>query len=206
MSEAVAVTVVDAGTGNLRSVVAALRKIGADVTLTPDPEVVRRASRVILPGVGAFGEFMRGLRERNLVEALHEVIAAGRPLLGICVGMQALLEVSEEMGVHAGLGILPGRVVRFDLPPAYKVPHTGWNQLWPQRDSPLFAGLRPGDYVYFNHGYYCQVDDPRAVLALTDYGVDFASAVAWENVCGVQFHPEKSQAVGERLLRNFLTL
>jgi glutamine amidotransferase len=206
MSEDVPVTVVDAGTGNLRSVVAALRKIGAAVTLTYDPEVVRRAPRVVLPGVGAFGEFMRGLRERHLDEALRAVIAAGRPLLGICVGMQALLEVSEEMGEHFGLGVVRGRVVRFDLPPGYKVPHTGWNQLWPQWEAPLLAGLRPGDYAYFNHSYICRVDEPAAVLALTDYGVDFVSALAWENCWGVQFHPEKSQAVGERLLRNFLDL
>lgn len=206
MSEAVQVTVVDAGTGNLRSVVAALRKCGAAVTLTHDPEVVRRAPRVVLPGVGAFGEFMRGLRERHLEEALREVVAAGRPLLGICVGMQALLEVSEEMGVHPGLGLVRGRVVHFDLPAGYKVPHTGWNQLWPQRTSPLWQGLRPGDYAYFNHSYYCQVGDPTTILALTDYGVDFVSALEWENCWGVQFHPEKSQAVGERLLRNFLDL
>jgi len=206
MSEPIPVVVVDAGTGNLRSVVAALRKCGAVVTLTHDPEVVRRAERVVLPGVGAFGEFMRGLRERHLEEALREVAAAGRPLLGICVGMQALLEVSEEMGAHAGLGLVRGRVVRFDLPAGYKVPHTGWNQLWPQRTSPLWQGLCPGDYAYFNHSYYCQVSDPTVALSLTDYGLDFVSALAQDHLFGVQFHPEKSQAVGERLLRNFLSL
>jgi glutamine amidotransferase len=203
---AITVTVVDAGTGNLRSVYAALSKCGARVNLIRVPEVVLAAERLVLPGVGAFGEFMQGLRRNNLVEALMEFIRSGRPLLGICVGMQALLEVSEEMGEHSGLGLIPGRVVRFNPPSGFKVPHTGWNQLWPQRESPLLRGLRAGDYAYFNHSYYAAVADPTYILTTTDYPDHFASIVQRENVFGVQFHPEKSQAVGERLLRNFLAL
>lgn len=200
------VTVVDAGTGNLRSVCAALTKCGARVTLTQDPEAVLAAERLVLPGVGAFGEFMQGLQRNHLVEALTAFIRTGRPLLGICVGMQALFEVSEEMGKHAGLGLIPGQVVRFNPPPGFKVPHTGWNQLWPQRESSLLSGLHPGDYAYFNHSYYAAAADASCILATTDYPNHFASVVQRENVFGVQFHPEKSQAVGERLLRNFLAL
>jgi glutamine amidotransferase len=200
------VVVVDAGTGNLRSVVGALTKIGASVRVTSLPEDVLNAERIILPGVGAFGEFMQGINRNYLNEALKEFIRRGRPLLGICVGMQALMEVSEELGRYEGLGILPGAVVRFEESNSLKVPHTGWNQVWFSHQSHLTRGLSSGFYAYFNHSYYCVPQKQSQILAWTDYVVDFASVVGEGALFGVQFHPEKSQQVGERLLSNFLSI
>jgi imidazole glycerol-phosphate synthase subunit HisH len=200
------ITLIDAGTGNLRSVYKALESLGAEVTLTGDPRLVRAAGRVVLPGVGAFGDFMAGLREKGLDEAICQVALGGNPLLGICVGMQALFETSLEMGEHAGLGLVPGRVVRFASAPGLKVPHTGWNQLWPRKESPIFKGLEPGSYAYFNHSYYCAPQDSGDLLLATDYGIEFASAIQHENLSGVQFHPEKSQRVGLQVLNNFLSI
>lgn len=200
------VVLIDAGVGNLHSVHKALEYVGARVHRTQDPDVVYRASRLVLPGVGAFGDFMTGLRHHNLNQAVLEAVARGTPLLGICVGMQALFQVSYELGTHQGLGLLPGKVVRFPEQPGLKVPHTGWNQLWMRRDSPLLAGLPDGVYVYFNHSYYCQPEDAQPVVAETDYGLRYASVVQQNQVFGVQFHPEKSQRVGLRILANFLRL
>jgi glutamine amidotransferase len=193
---------VDYGIGNLRSVQKALEHVGAQVQLTEDPAVVRAAAKVVLPGVGAFGDGMRGLRARGLDGAICEIAAGGTPLLGICVCMQVLFEVGEERGEHHGLGLLPGRVRRFaghDL----KVPHTGWNQIVPVRDSVLFRGLPVGAYVYFNHAYYCCAAEAD-ILAVTDYGQPYASVAGRARVYGIQFHPEKSQHVGLALLRNFV--
>ncbi len=198
------VILIDAGTGNLRSVYKAMESLGAQVTLTEDPEVARQGRRVVLPGVGAFGDFMAGLRRNGLAEAVVEIVRRGDPLLGICVGMQALFEASEELGEHPGLCLLPGRVVRFREQPGMKIPHTGWNQLWPQKESFLHNGLAPGDYAYFNHSFYCAPGHPGDSLITTDYGAEFASAVQRENLLGVQFHPEKSQRVGLQILENFL--
>ncbi|HVN53256.1 MAG TPA: imidazole glycerol phosphate synthase subunit HisH [Anaerolineaceae bacterium] len=198
------VLLVDAGTGNLHSVHHALLHLGCQVMLTADPELVRRGGRILLPGVGAFGAFMDGLRQRGLDLALQEAIQRGNPLLGICVGMQALLETGEEMGERPGLGILPGRVTRFPERPGLKIPHTGWNQFWPQAPSPLFAGMPDGPYAYFNHSYYCALAHPQDAIACTGYGIQFASVLQRENVCGIQFHPEKSQKIGLRLLANFI--
>lgn len=206
MSGGQSVLLVDAGTGNLHSVHNALVKLGAEVTLTSDPEVVRGASKVVLPGVGAFGAFVAGLEKWNLGPALADAAGRGVPILGICVGMQALFEVSEEMGRFVGLGLLPGRVVRFAEMPGVKVPHTGWNQLFPCGEAALFAGLPAGCHAYFNHSYYCAPAGAQYWAARTDYGEPFASAVQWENLYGVQFHPEKSQQVGLRVLENFLAI
>jgi imidazole glycerol-phosphate synthase subunit HisH len=200
------VILIDAGTGNLRSVLKALESQGAEVDMTADPEVVRRGGRLVLPGVGAFGDFMKGLQRTGLDEAICETVRQGSPLLGICVGMQALFQSSVEMGLHPGLGLLPGKVVRFPDQSGLKLPHTGWNQLWPRRSSPLLAGLEPGAYAYFNHAFICQPDDPGCELLETDYGVNFASGLEWKNIFAVQFHPEKSQAVGLQILVNFLSL
>ncbi len=200
------VLLVDAGTGNLHSVENALRSLGCRPLVTSDPHDLLRPARVILPGVGAFGAFMQGLIQAGLDEAVREVFRRGDPLLGICVGMQALFESSAEFGSRAGLGLLAGRVVRFEAAGGLKVPHTGWNQLTFVRPSPLFAGLEQGCYAYFNHAYYCTAADPLDVLAATDYGPGFASAVQRANLYAVQFHPEKSQQVGRRILANFLTL
>jgi glutamine amidotransferase len=197
---------IDAGTGNLHSVQNALRSLGYAINVSSDPEVVLKPGRVILPGVGAFGSFMVGLRKDGLDEAVRAVAQRGDPLLGICVGMQALFEMSEEMGEHAGLSILPGKVVRFNLPADYKVPQTGWNQIWGRKPSALLEGLKPGAYAYFNHSYYCAAENPADVAASTDYAIDFCSVAQRDNVYGVQFHPEKSQRLGKAILSNFFTI
>lgn len=198
------IILIDAGTGNLRSVQKALETVGASVLRTDDPVKVSSGTRVILPGVGAFGDFMAGLRARGLEDAVKEIAMRGVPLLGICVGMQALFETGEEMGQHAGLGLLAGRVIRFPESPEVKVPHTGWNQIEVRKESPLFAEIDSGAYAYFNHSYYCQASDSSDVIATTEYGTNYACAVRHENIFGVQFHPEKSQAVGLQILKNFL--
>ncbi len=201
-----AVYLVDAGTGNIRSVGRALTLVGAQVHLVKAPEELH-PGRLVLPGVGAFGQFIEGLTGRGLIEALKESAGRGDPLLGICVGMQAFFESSEEFGSYGGLGLLPGKVVKFEEEKSYKVPHTGWNQLWPQNgDGSLFGGLQPGSYVYFNHSYYCQPARKDVCTAVTDYIINFASMVQHQNIYGVQFHPEKSQRTGLRILSNFLEL
>lgn len=194
---------IDAGTGNLHSVHNALLKLGYSIQVSSSPKDLKRPGRVILPGVGAFGSFMDGLRERSLVEPLREAALRGDPLFGICVGMQALFDASEELGEHAGLGLLRGRVVRFPASTDRKVPHTGWNQLWFAQDAALFRRLPAGAYAYFNHSYYCASADAADAAASTDYGLDFTSAVQRGNIYGVQFHPEKSQRVGLAVLENF---
>lgn len=198
------VILIDAGTGNLRSVQKALESIGADVIRTDDAEIVANAKQVVLPGVGAFGDFMSGLRARRLESVIQAIAARGVPLLGICVGMQALFDVGEEMGEHNGLGLLRGKVVRFAGSPSVKIPHTGWNQVQARNDVPLFDQIDDGAYVYFNHSYYCQPWNSSDVIATTDYGLQYACAVQKANIFGVQFHPEKSQAVGLQILKNFL--
>jgi imidazole glycerol-phosphate synthase subunit HisH len=198
------IVLIDAGTGNLRSVQKALETVGANVERTEDPQKVLAGKRLVLPGVGAFGDFMSGLRRRGLEDPVKEMIVRGTPLLGICVGMQAMFEVGEEMGEHAGLRLLNGKVVRFAETLAVKVPHTGWNQVEVQKETPLLQGIRSGSYAYFNHSYYCQASSPADVIASTDYGVIYACAVQHENIFGVQFHPEKSQAVGLQILKNFV--
>ena len=198
------VTLIDAGTGNLRSVQKALEAVGAAVERTDDPRRVLSAKRVVLPGVGAFGDFMSGLRARGLEDPVREIAGRGIPLLGICVGMQALFETGEEMGTHAGLGLLRGKVVRFQESLSLKIPHTGWNQVEIQQESALFNGLTSGTYVYFNHSYYCQAEAASDVIGSTDYGLRYACVVQRDNLAGVQFHPEKSQASGLRILQNFL--
>jgi imidazole glycerol-phosphate synthase subunit HisH len=199
-------TLIDAGTGNLRSVYKALENLGASVDLTSDPGVVSRASKIVLPGVGAFGDFMIGLRQRGLVEPILNAITHQVPTLGICVGMEALYEISEEMGNHPGLGLLPGKVVHFPVFTDLKIPHTGWNQLHFKNQSPLVGGLQEGDYAYFNHSYYCAPLDDSFTIAWTDYGIPFTSMIQRGNLFGVQFHPEKSQRVGLSILGNFLAL
>jgi len=199
------VVLIDAGSGNLHSVRKALAHVGARVTVTRDPDTVRRAPRLVLPGVGAFGDFMRGLREPGLDQAVAEAVAQGVPLLGICVGMQALFDVGHEMGTHQGLGLLPGDVVRFPPDVGEKVPHTGWNQIHFVRPSPLLEGIPDGAYVFFNHSYYCRPQEEAAVVTRTDFGrLMYVSMVQRGALFGVQFHPEKSQRVGLRVLENFL--
>jgi len=197
------IALVDYGIGNLRSVEKALLAVGASVRLTEDPMMIEGADQVVLPGVGAFGDGIAGLRARRLVEVLQRVAARRTPLLGICLGMQLLFESSDELGQHAGLSLLPGRVRRF---PAgeLKVPQTGWNQLHLQQETPLLYGLQDGDYAYFNHAYYCLPVKKSDWLASTTYGLPYASVISRGSLYGVQFHPEKSQAVGLQILRNFV--
>jgi glutamine amidotransferase len=196
---------IDAGTGNLHSVQNALLSLGLSILVTADPRDVDRPGRVILPGVGAFASFMEGLRNEGLDQAVLSVVKRGDPLLGICVGMQALFESSEELGETSGLAVLPGRVKRFPTFADLKVPHTGWNQLWPRQESPLLAGLETGAYAYFNHAYFCAAD-AKDTAAVTDYGFNYCSVVHHSNVHGVQFHPEKIQRVGKTILANFFKI
>jgi glutamine amidotransferase len=198
------VVLIDAGTGNIRSVQKALERAGAEVLRTDDPRKVLSGKRLVLPGVGAFGSFMSGLQARGLDNVVKEVVKRGVPLLGICVGMQVLFDVGEEMGEHAGFGLFAGKVVRFQESQSGKIPHTGWNQVQPKKKVSLFNGIEDGAYVYFNHSYYCQVRDSSDFLATTDYGINFTCAIEHENIYGVQFHPEKSQVIGLRILKNFL--
>jgi glutamine amidotransferase len=197
------IAVIDSGVGNLRSVVKALTTVGANVSMTADPNVIQSARKVVLPGVGAFANTINGLRERELIPIIKEIYRRQIPLLGICVGMQVLFDVSEEMGLHAGLGFLSGKVKRFDQD-RIKVPQTGWNQIEPQKASPLLRGIESGSYVYFNHSYYCEPDEAGDTLITTMYGKPFVSAVQRGSLYGVQFHPEKSQQVGLMMLRNFV--
>jgi glutamine amidotransferase len=201
------IALIDYGIGNLRSVEKALQAVGAEVHLTSDPQALLQATKIILPGVGAFGDGMRGLEERRLAQAIQQACQNGACLLGICLGMQLLFESSQEAPGISGLGLLPGQVRRFDQP-GLKTPQTGWNQLLPARPgeqpSLLLAGLAPGSYAYFNHAYYCDPDLEEDWLAATVYGRRYASVVGRGRLYGVQFHPEKSQAVGLQILRNFV--
>jgi len=196
--------IIDYGVGNFRNVQKAFEAVGAAAIISDSVEAARQAEAVVLPGVGAFGDAIENLRARGLDRPVLEAARAGKPLFGICVGLQLLFEESEEMGRHVGLGLLPGKIVRF--PHHLTVPHMGWNQIEPQYDHPLLKNITPGDFAYFAHSYYAAPADPAHVAAYTDYGQRFASVVARDNVCAIQFHPEKSQQVGLQLLRNFVEL
>jgi len=199
------IAVVDVCSGNLRSVEKALAHAGGDPIVTRDPAVIRRADRVVVPGQGAFGEFARGLAERGLEAPLREAIGSGKPFLGICLGLQVLFDESEEQGPVAGLGLIPGKVVRFrPTDRALKVPHMGWNQVLPRRDDPLLAGIPAGGYFYFVHSYHVVPADPSVTVLDCDYGGRFCAAIRKDNLFACQFHPEKSQALGLRLLENFV--
>lgn len=200
------VVLVDVGTGNLHSVQHALQSLGVEVIRTNRPEDVDTATRLVLPGVGAFGSFMKGMDALSLTQPVKEAVLRGVPLLGICVGMQAFFDVSLEMGIFPGLGLIPGKVVKFPDIAGLKVPHTGWNQFRALWSSPLLKGLSEEPYAYFNHSYYCQPADARDNLAETDYGIRYTSIVQKDNLFGVQFHPEKSQRTGLSLLANFLKI
>ncbi len=199
--------VIDYGAGNLRSVMHALKHLQApDLRLARHGSELAGATKIILPGVGAFGASMEQMRRRDLVAPLLDALASGVPYLGICVGMQMLFDIGEEMGEHKGLGIIPGRVLRFPAFLDRKVPHMGWNQLDLKKRSPLFHRLDERSHVYFVHSYYCAPQDTSAVIAAVDYGLEFAAAVQSGNIYGLQFHPEKSQINGLRILKNFLRI
>ncbi len=207
------IAIVDACSGNLRSVERALGRAGGRPVVTRDPDVVRKADKIVVPGQGAFGVFMRGLAERDLGGALREAIASGRPYLGICLGLQVLFERSEEGSEPlaagepqpAGLGVLAGSVVRLRPPsPALKVPHMGWNRIRRLRPEPLLAGVPDDAYVYFVHSYHAVPDDRGLVALEADHGIPITAAIRKDHLFACQFHPEKSQAVGLRILENFV--
>lgn len=196
------IAIIDYGMGNLYSVSKALQSLGAETRIITQPAETNGAQALILPGVGAFGQGMERLRERGFPAAIRAFVATGRPVLGICLGLQLLFEESDEMGHHEGLGVFTGRVTRFQG--SMVVPHMGWNQIWPVQPSTILDGVEPGSYAYFVHSYYAEPSDPGIIYATTDYGIDFASVVGRDNVFGLQFHPEKSQRVGMQILRNLV--
>jgi imidazole glycerol-phosphate synthase subunit HisH len=200
------IAIIDFGMGNLRSVQKALEAVGRRAVLTQDPDAVRQASHVILPGVGAFADAIAELRRTGLDEAFSEAARAGKPCLGVCLGLQLLFDVSEEDGLHQGLGLLPGRVVRFQPAPGLKIPHMGWNTLRVLRPAPLLKGLEPDPSVYFVHSYHAVPENPGDVAAEADYPGPFAALVWRDNLMACQFHPEKSQRVGLAMYANFAAL
>ena len=196
------IAIIDYGIGNLRSVQKGFEKVGWDAFITRDPEQVAQAKGVVLPGVGAFADAMTNLKASRLDQAVLKAVADGKPFLGICLGQQLLFEVSEEWGLTEGLGIFPGRVRRFpegDL----KVPHMGWNQVEIQKDNPLLDGIPDKSAFYFVHSYYVDPLDPEVIVGITEYGVGFSSFVGRDKIFGIQFHPEKSSALGLKILDNF---
>jgi len=200
------IVVVDYGMGNLRSVQKAFEKIGASAVVSRDLDEIRNAGHLVLPGVGAFPECIRNLTRLNLVEPVLEVIEKGRPFLGICLGLQLLFYESEEFGYHEGLRIVPGKVKAFDRNMGLKIPHMGWNEVYFRKGTPIFRGIDDGSFFYFVHSYYVDPDETEDVVAETEYGITFACAVHRDNVFATQFHPEKSQENGLRILKNFAGL
>jgi glutamine amidotransferase len=205
------IAIVDYGMGNLRSVQKGLERVGAQARIVTEPDEILRADKVVLPGVGAFRDAIAHLQERGFVEPLQEVIRAGRPFLGICLGLQLLFDVSYEDGEYAGLGVVPGRVVRFDfsgMPEAagLKVPHMGWNALEWTAPCPLLRGLESGEYFYFVHSYYVEPSDREVACGRCGYGFDFTAMIWRDNLFATQFHPEKSQRAGLAILQNFADL
>ena len=201
------VAIIDYGVGNLFSLKSSLKEIGAEAVVTSDENVIAEADRIILPGVGAFEDAARKLRESGMADIVKKDAAAGKPMMGICLGMQLMFDVGYEYGVHEGLGLIRGSVrpIADVIPEGYKIPHIGWNLLKFRKDSPLFKYIKEEDYVYFVHSYYAaECDD--SVIAVTEYGADLTAAVANGNVYGCQFHPEKSGEVGMKILKAFMEL
>ncbi len=197
------IAIIDYGMGNLRSVSKAFETVGHQAVVTRDARVIGNASHVVLPGVGAFGDCMANLDRYALIEPVRATIQSGKPFLGICLGLQLLFTESEEFGRHKGLGIIPGKVKRFVVDRALKVPHMGWNQINLQSRSPMFEGIADGSDWYFVHSYFVDPSDKQIVVTTTTYGIPFASSICKDNIVACQFHPEKSQAVGLRLIKNF---
>ncbi len=197
------IALIDYGVGNLRSVEKALTSVGGDVCITSDADQIAAAEKVVLPGVGHFGDGMSGLIERDLVEPIIESVNQKKPFLGICLGMQLFFSGSDEAPGISGLNLLPGMVRLFEGN-SIKIPQIGWNQINPKGVSRILDGIEPGSYAYFNHGYYCDPSRDKNILATTEYGIEYASVVGQDHLYGVQYHPEKSQQVGLRILRNFV--
>jgi glutamine amidotransferase len=197
------IAIIDYGMGNLRSVWKAFESVGQHAVVTRDPATIRSAGHVVLPGVGAFGDCMANLQRFDLVEPIRSTVQSGKPFLGICLGLQLLFTESQEFGVHKGLNIIPGQVKRFGQEPALKIPHIGWNQVNVERACPLFADIADGSNWYFVHSYFVEPLDRTVAATTTTYGAPFVSAIWKDNIVGCQFHPEKSQSVGLRLMKNF---
>jgi len=203
------IAIIDYGMGNLRSVQKGFEKVGHEAIVTSDPATIMDASHVVLPGVGAFPDCMRNLDEKGLLDIVPKVINSGKPFLGICLGLQLLFTESEEFGIHKGLDIIKGRVVKFDFSAQsleashLKVPHMGWNTVAVKRRPPAMEGIDEGAYFYFVHSYYVVPEDEKVVATTTAYGVEFASSIWKDNLFATQFHPEKSQEKGLRILKNF---
>ena len=197
------IAIIDYGMGNLRSVSKAFEAVGHQAVVTRKPRAIANASHVVLPGVGAFGDCMANLERYELITPIQVAIQSGKPFLGICLGLQLLFTESEEFGTHKGLGLIPGRVKKFSLDPSLKVPHMGWNEIQVVRPAPPLVGIAPGSYYYFVHSYYVEPADSTIIATVTEYGKPFVSAVWKDNVVACQFHPEKSQAVGLQLIKNF---
>ncbi len=202
------IAIIDYGMGNLRSVQKAFEKVGFEATVTADPKMVLEAERVVLPGVGAFRDCINNLEQGGFIEPILRVIRDGRPFLGICLGLQLLFTESEEFGLHKGLDVIPGRVLRFpegmkEGGEELKVPHMGWNQISVKRCPPTFAGIPDGTNFYFVHSYYVQPEDASVVATTTEYGIQFCSSIWKDNIVATQFHPEKSQEKGLAILKNF---
>ena len=207
------IAVIDYGMGNLRSVQKSLEFVGAKVIVTHDPDLILNANSVVLPGVGAFKDCMANLKKLKLVDPIRKFIDGGKPFLGICLGLQVLFEESEEYGPVAGLGILPGKVVKFSGESSetkngrpIKIPHMGWNQIKVKKNVPLFRGVGDAPYFYFVHSYYVVPEDQNMIATVTNYGVEFVSGIQHKNIYAFQFHPEKSQTLGLSILERFSNL
>ena len=207
------IAVIDYGMGNLRSVQKSLEFVGAKVIVTHDPDLILNANSVVLPGVGAFKDCMANLKKLKLVDPIRKFIDGGKPFLGICLGLQVLFEESEEYGPVAGLGILPGKVVKFPGGSSetkngrpIKIPHMGWNQIQVKKNVPLFRGVGDAPYFYFVHSYYVVPEDQNMIATVTNYGIEFVSGIQHKNIYAFQFHPEKSQTLGLSILERFSNL
>ena len=200
------IAIIDYQMGNLRSVQKGFEKVGQEAQIVSDPQQLEGATKVVLPGVGAFGDAIKELTERGFVDPLREWLEQDRPFLGICLGLQLLFERSFEGGEHRGLGVLAGEVLRFDVPAPLKVPHMGWNELQLQKPAPILEGINPGDHLYFVHSYYVAPEDREVVAVEADYGGPFCAMVWRGQLFATQFHPEKSQQVGLQILKNFSQL
>ncbi len=200
------IAIIDYEMGNLRSVQKAIERVGHAATITSDPAVLADAQKIVLPGVGAFRDAIGALRTRKLVEPIRTAIDRGKPFLGICLGLQLLFDESFEDGRYEGLGVVPGEVVRFKVPPEFKVPHMGWNQVRFRQRSAIMNGIDDAAHFYFVHSYYVVPRDRGVIATETDYSSPFCSSICRDNLFAVQFHPEKSQASGLRLLKNFAEL
>ena len=200
------IAVVDYGMGNLRSVSKAVEHVGADVKVTRNPQDLKDAKGIVLPGVGAFKDAVRNLKEFGLWEIIIREVEKGKPFLGICLGLQLLFEKSYEFGETEGFGFIEGEVVRFELPKEFKIPHMGWNQVYKKKDSELLKNIKEGEFFYFVHSYYVKPKNKNVVLTETDYGIYFTSSIEKENIFATQFHPEKSQKAGQKLLKNFVNI